>query len=223
MDSQPQRSQTRRRPRKPYPFEPKKEKDWSQDWYWPKFLKRGNELFDYMIHNFDSMFLNDTLVKHLEVREAGCYDIGGKEVEEKYRDEIQKQLVPWIMNEYKNEDLFVKEYWMPFRDSYTITDMYLGYRTLFKFKPPTADIQEESAIPALNNNGTRTYYFQLSIDECCDKDYCKFCDGNEDNTRFELVLWGWMDEGDIVLKPNQTKIDLCFDAYLISSQYWKPH
>jgi len=221
MEDTPQRSQTRRRPRKPYPFERPKEKDWSQDWYWPKFLKRGDELFDYMIHNFEYMFLNHTLVKHLEVREAGCHDIGGKEIEEKYRDEIQKQLVPWIKSEYENEDLLEKDNWMPFRDSYTITDMYLGYKFFFKFIAQNNENQDQTILEnSLNFCGTRTYYFQLSIDECCDKDYCKYCDGNEDSTRFELVLWGWMDNENTDFKPYPKEIGSC---HSIAAKYWKPH
>ena len=75
MEDPPQRSQTRRRPRKPYPFERPKEKDWSQDSRWQKMLARGDELFTYMISKFDSMFINDTFVKHFEINEYSCYDM----------------------------------------------------------------------------------------------------------------------------------------------------
>ncbi len=195
MEDPPQRSQTRRRPRKPYPFEPPKEKDWSQDSRWQQMLARGDTFFTYMTTNFDSMFLNDTFVKHLIIGEDGCYEIEcygtrDKEGQTKLLSDIQTELVPWIKTEHESGRLFEKSNWMPFRDGCGCSsyDSYMGYRFMFLF---------------------RNYYFQLSINEDCDTEDCNYCDGNEINTRFELVYWPKLRE----IGPENT----------IPDRHWKPH
>lgn len=163
-------------------------------WKWDEFLTEGDRMFEYMIQNFNTMINTTNMyVKHFTIRYEGVHDLGTKEISKTYDDEIQKELIPWIQNEYKSGRLFTKSLWKPFRDSYTLIDMYLGYRILFIFKH---------------------YVFQLSMDEDCIPEECKYCDGNEIHIHFELVLWGWKDTCDDYLKP--------YDMFHIPSDKYMP-
>lgn len=64
------------------------------------------------------------------------------------------ELIPWIKNEHKENRLFDKTLWKPFRDHYHLHEMYYGYRRLFKYKH---------------------YYFQLVMETGCILDYCNYC------------------------------------------------
>ena len=207
MDSQPQRSQTRRRPRKPLPLPPvpPKKNDWLQE-RWQKMLARGDEFFTYMISNFNSMFINDTFVKHFEINEDSrynmeIYETDDKDAQNKLLDDIQKELVPWIKNEHKSGRLFENTNWMPFPGGCgcSVYETYLGYRYMFLYKD---------------------LYFQLSINEDCIPEECKYCDGNEFNMRFELVFEGQKDESSNKLKPHDHEIG---PENTIAAQYWKPY
>jgi hypothetical protein len=148
---------------------------------WDRFLIEGDELFNSMITEFHDMFNTNMTVKHYCIRNEGVYDHGSKEVGEQYDDDIQKELVPWIQNEFKSGRLFTKTLWKPFRDCCAPLHMYLGYKVMFTFKH---------------------YYFQLILDSGCYSKMCKYCDGNENNNvHFELVLYGWKDETSEKLQP----------------------
>jgi hypothetical protein len=140
------------------------------------------------------------------IRNEICYDYGSQELNQVFGKEIQKELVPWIKKELEENRLFDKTLWRPFRDVYTITDMYLGYRKLFPFRPDYETYPEllENTIlpPEINIKGT--YYFQLAIDAECYEETCNDCINNTYNhcnnnlkgynKHFEIVLYNWFDE-----------------------------
>ena len=105
-------------------------------------VKKGEELFQYMIHNYDTMFDGD-YIKHFDVwytshMMEGYYD---EAIKECGKNNIKAELIPWIRKEFETNNLFNSENWRPERD-YDYCDMYLGYRKLFVYKQ---------------------YYFQLQI------------------------------------------------------------
>lgn len=165
--------------------------------YWDRFLLEGEELFNYMIHNFDTM-LDGDIVKHFDIRSGHYgYDTEADEINEKYAVDIQKNMVKWIKNEFEENKLFDKNNWKPFRDQDLLNYMYLGYRKMFQYKQ---------------------YYFQLAIENMCGIcDYCKI--KNEDRTHFELALYGWKDENSEKLQPYDSFVNLCDN--MMTEKYWK--
>jgi hypothetical protein len=166
---------------------------------WDRFLVEGEVLFEYMKNNFIDMFEGDTKIKYFNIRNEICYDYGSQELNKVFGKEIQKELVPWIKKELEDNRLFNNTLWKPFRDRYTLHDMYLGYRKLFSFRPNYdnyPDLLESNILrPEINIKGT--YYFQLSIDAECYEDICMDCDNditNMYNKHFELVLYNWIDD-----------------------------
>jgi hypothetical protein len=166
---------------------------------WDRFLVEGELLFQYMKDNFNNMFEGDAKIKHFNIRNEMCYDHGSHELNQVFGKEIQKELVPWIKKELEDNRLFNNTLWKPFRDIYTLHDMYLGYRKLFLFRPnydSYPDLLESNILrPEINIKGT--YYFQLSIDAECYEDICMDCDNditNMYNKHFELVLYNWIDD-----------------------------
>jgi hypothetical protein len=158
---------------------------------WDRFLKEGEELFNYMIHNFDDMF-DGNKIKHFDIRYEYIYDEGTQEIKERYGEDIQKELIPWIKKEFESNELINSTSWKPFRDQYTLSDMYFGYRKLFQFKH---------------------YYFQLAMESECDLDDCKYCINDTNKIIFSphfcLALYGWKDESSDILQPyNKVKIPL---------------
>ena len=192
--------------------------------YWDRFLIEGKELFEYMKNNFDNMFDGDAKIKHFEIRDEICYDYGSQELNQVFGKEIQKQLVPWIKREFEDNRLFNNTLWRPFRDRYTLTDMYLGYRKLFPFRPNYDDYPDllESNIlrPEINIKGI--YYFQLSIDADCDEDICMDCNNDITqiyNKHFELVLYNWTDDKTNTLYFNNSGPIL--SDYLMPKHHWE--
>lgn len=160
---------------------------------WDRFLIEGKELFEYMKNNFDDMFENDFKIKHFNIRDEVVYDLGSEECMLLYGTEIQKELVPWIKKEFEDNRLFDNTLWKPFRDRYVLTEMYLGYKKLFKFKQ---------------------YYFQLCISSCCELEICSNCINKENRKHFEIIIYG--------IKNEQTgKIDP-YDIYSIESSNFMP-
>lgn len=142
---------------------------------WDDFIEEGDKLFEYMLHNFDSMFDNSgTTVKHFNAIPGTYTSIDHTdEIIDAYREDIQKKLIVWIKNELDINELFEKEYWKPFRDESMLSCMYLGYRKLFVYKQ---------------------YFFQLALEpECMD---CGYCDNNEKPYHFELVYYGYKENED---------------------------
>jgi hypothetical protein len=150
---------------------------------WSRFLIEGDELFNYMLNNFENMFDGNLKIKHFDIRDEAIYDIGSEEIMQKYDEEIQKDLIQWIKNELTEKRLFEKNNWKPFRDKYLLTYMYLGYRKLFQFKK---------------------YYLQLGLEAACvESETCKYCEKNENQKHFQLILYGWKDENCDKLQPDE--------------------
>jgi hypothetical protein len=159
--------------------------------HWDRFLVEGDALYEYMTHNFESMFNKDHTIKHFDI-EAGLYWISS-EAEELYKlhnSDIQSKLIPWIMNEYISHRLFNKMYWKPFRDLYQLTSMHLGYKILFEY-----------------NN----HYLQLGIVH----DY----EHGEKIIKFILALYGWNNTTDKTIQKNIIS-ELQSDKAM-PEEYWK--
>jgi hypothetical protein len=154
----------------------------SDPYYWADFVAQGDELFDYMRHNFESMFDGASRIKHFmltfDVLSKGC------DTDELYKEhgkDIEQELISWIRTEFDTGRLFDKEKWKPFY--IYLPDMYLGYRHIFQYKH---------------------YVFQLALDYCFEYDWrigmgdCKDCETSENSIHFQLVIYGVKDENDIV-------------------------
>lgn len=172
---------------------------------WERFLIRGDILFDYMIHNFDKFFDGD-VIKHFHIG-YGTYTMVpyGDDLYEMYGSDIQKELVPWIRNEFESTQLFEKTNWKPFRDQECLTQMYLGYKKMFRYKQ---------------------YYFQLAIDKhCFDCTYCEDAMRNnnieslEDMKHIELKLYGWTSDTSEKLQPDD--IVVIPPDNIMPNTYWK--
>ena len=42
----------------------------------------------------------------------------------------------------------------------------------------------------------KNYYFQLGIEEECALDNCKYCENNEKQIHFQLIICGWKEKDD---------------------------
>lgn len=155
--------------------------------YWDKFLKEGDILFNYMVNNFEAMFDSDMYIKHFEIRDTAMYRLDTEEIKKTYSRDIEKNLIPWIKNEFQSNRLFQKELWKPFREPEHFNYMYFGYRVLFHFK---------------------AYYFQLTIEDGCNLDECKYCCNIKNNKCFSLALYGWKEDTTNLLQPYNKVIIL---------------
>lgn len=162
---------------------------------WDKFLVEGDILFNYMTSNFTNMF-DGNIIKHFYIR-SGNRDISEEtdKINDKYKCEIEQDLLSWIKIQYTDGLLFNKELWKPFRDEYMLTTMYYGYKKMFQYKE---------------------YYFQLAIDKICGQ--CEYCNKGEKRIHFELALFGWKDENNIICPDND--IIITPDNFL-SGPYWE--
>lgn len=151
---------------------------------WGEFLKEGEGLFQYMIHNYDDMF-DDGRIKHFDIWYATWWmQSHYKDVKALCGKEIQTELVPWIHHEFESKRLFDSSHWKPFRDGDTLIYMSLGYKKLFVYK---------------------NYYFQLQIEATCSD--CVHCESKDNPIHFDLGLYGWKDEhSDKVLPYNDVII-----------------
>lgn len=78
---------------------------------WNKFLIEGDELYQYMINNFEDM-IDKGNIKHFEIYN----DIDDKiNVQGIYNSNIQNELIKWIRQELYHNRLFNKLLWKPFR------------------------------------------------------------------------------------------------------------
>ena len=152
---------------------------------WDKFLKEGDGLFVWMTQNYETMIDGDK-IKHFDIR-YGTYLVMDEEEEIKvkllYGDEIQKEIIPWIKNEYESGRLFEKTNWKPFRDQYLLTHMYFGYKYTFKFK---------------------NYYLQIALDSACG--ICEYCKKSMSRIHFELALYGWKEDNKEKIQPDNEVI-----------------
>jgi hypothetical protein len=142
---------------------------------WEPIVEEADKLFEYLLHNYDNMLDGEEKVKHFDILSGDYFLIGeAYEIKEKYCNEIQCELVPWIRAESKTRDLFKIENWRPFRDPELVTDMFLGYRKFFYFKH---------------------YIFQLTMSWHCDNDtyVCKYCKKEDYGRHFGVALYSQRD------------------------------
>ncbi len=160
---------------------------------WDEVIKEGDELFNYMIRNFENMFDKDS-IKHFNII-PGLYTSFShtEEISEKYGQDIQKNLAIWLRKEFENNNLFEKTNWKPFRDPSMYSCIYMGYRKFFVYND---------------------CYFQVAIEpECSD---CSYCDNNENPIHFELVYYGYKENN--TLQPyGYIKI---LENDIISEDFW---
>lgn len=172
--------------------------------YWERFLKEGDELFNYMINNFEKMFEDNMHINHFEIRDGFYASDKSKELIDinYYNNEIEKDLIIFIRKEVKTKSLFNKSNWKPFRFNMRISEMYYSYNKLFKFKK---------------------YYFQLSIDQYCEINNCKCHENNENNEdncnpHFMIALYGWKDDISNIMLPYNNIFDNCNN--IIPDSHW---
>ncbi len=174
--------------------------------FWSKFLLQADELYNYMINNFDTMFEVNSIIKHFEIREGYyLYITDLEELTSTYGEDIQKNLIPWIKKEKEENRLFDKTLWKPFRDQEYLSFMYYGYRKLFQYKH---------------------YYFQLVMESECIDENCKYCIAactvNPSsivlNQHFGLALYGWKAKDSDMLQQNtDVKIQ---DDNMMAERHW---
>lgn len=99
---------------------------------WKRFVKEGDILYNYMMLNFNHMVREESITHFDIVYGRYCVMDDTDEIKNKYISEIQKKLILWIHNQGK--DLFDYNNWIPFRDEYVLTTMFLGYRKMFIYK-----------------------------------------------------------------------------------------
>lgn len=112
--------------------------------YIDRFIVEGEELYQYMLEHFDHMFNEDHTLIFVDIRyfSDSCRDYV-KEVADSYRDHIIRAYSLWLLQEKECGRLFDKTHWQIYRNRDEMTDLYLGYRTLFVYQH---------------------YYFQVSYD-----------------------------------------------------------
>ncbi len=165
---------------------------------WESIVEEADDLFDDLIHKYENKFDGEEKIKHFDVG-AGWYSLfdEASEIKEKYNDEIQRELVPWIKNEFQNNELFKIENWKPFRNRYEYVFMYLGYRKLFQYKH---------------------YIFQLALLSDCELDECKYCEKKEYGFHFGLEICGWKERNHVELHP--VNIITILDDNIVPKSFW---
>lgn len=168
------------------------------------FSAEGDSMFPYMVEHFDSLFKNDSKMRHFSIRyEENSYLSDEIDLlNATCLEELHDHILPWITLEKTEGRLFDKQYWRPIRDNYHSSLFYMGYKKMVQYKH---------------------YFFQLSITKDCDYDDCKDC-MNKDNDwfiHFELVLFGWKDEQHICLQPNN-RIQIGSDD-MLPERFWIHH
>jgi hypothetical protein len=147
-------------------------------WNWPEFLKVGDNLYKYMILNYNTM-INVNKIRDFEIIDnLNKFSIQVNELNKQCKHDIEKELIPWIQNEYTSGRLFNKTNWKPFRDLDVLTLCVLGYKIIFQYKH---------------------YYLQLIIDSYY------WADEEITNTNyayFQLTLYGWINDLNDKLQPE---------------------
>ena len=149
---------------------------------WDKFVIEGDVLYEYMVHNYETMFDGKSIIKHFAIRPwfYGYYSECDDLLEQNNFD-IQHNLIAWIDNERMTGRLFDKTNWKPFREQELFTCMYLGYKKMFPYNH---------------------CYLQLIIESRCgDCDYCK---DSTSGKHFELALFSW--EENATIQPYDTLV-----------------
>jgi hypothetical protein len=172
---------------------------------WDKFIIKGDALYNTLISRFD-LFFDGNRIKHLTIID-GLYPYikDTTEMTNTMTDDIEKELFPWIMNEYKEGRLFDKTLWRPFRNYIMPVTIYHAYKKLFKYKE---------------------YIFQVAVEEYCELDECAYCSPeyiirkDEDSPHFSLALYGWREDNSNILKPYN-KIEIPDDDMMPAIQWEK--
>ena len=169
------------------------------NFHWDEFLIQGDAVFDYMTQNFEKI-MDETRTLFSIVDKRRRYWDELDELNEVYKDDIQKEFTSWIKNEFETHELFEKTNWKPFRDLEAAVTMNLGYRKMFQYKQ---------------------YYFQLLIESDCYYDFEEFVDNREDDPElyFVLALYGWKEDGHEKLQPDDRAI--IPSDNLMPSWYWE--
>ncbi len=169
---------------------------------WEKFVIEGDALYDHLVNNYDTLFDGD-IIKHFEIRQQYNSLLSGKDIIDQYSiyiDDIKCKLLQWIKTERENGRLFDRNLWKPFRDTYTLNDMYNGYRYLFQYKQ---------------------FYFQLIMETYCLNDDCALCDDDTlcmNMQHLALTLFTWRDINNIFQLYNEIKI---LDDNVMPDSFWK--
>jgi len=169
---------------------------------WKKEGEECDQIFEAFPPHYKNMLDGEDKVKHFCMK-GRTWDLKGHvdEIREEIRDDIQQQLIPWIKNEFKYNDLTNKKRWRPVRDFYFFSDIFLGYKKLFQYKH---------------------YLFQLILLVECDGDddtsICKYCENKEHTPHFGVMLFGWRDINYEKLQPENTLT--VFDDNMIPKSYW---
>ena len=102
---------------------------------WRVLAEECDKLFEDFVPHYKNMLDGEDKIKHfcMKGRSWGLME-DVNEIREEIKDDIQRQLVPWIKNEFQKNDLTNIENWRPVRDFYLIIDVYLGYKKLFQYK-----------------------------------------------------------------------------------------
>ncbi len=148
---------------------------------WERFLKESDIYYNYMINNFNFM-INDIPNNFSIIDGIYRYIKDTNKLTEEYGDDIEKELIPWIIKEYEEGRLFNKELWKPFRDQSALLSMYYGYRYLFTYNENIYQLALIDEIDLDKNDKSNKYY----------------C--------FVLALYGWKEEGSNMLQPYKDSI-----------------
>jgi len=164
---------------------------------WNRFVEEGEELYNYMIDNFNNMIDGES-IKHFDIVYGPYHTIKYIfDIKEKYFNDIHKEIIPWIKKEFDSKSLFKYNNWIPFRDQDAMVDMFLGYRKLFQYKE---------------------YFFQLTMLSQCDKLKCNDCNIEELTLykHFGLALYGWK-EGNTIQPDNLFTLN---EDNIMPDKYW---
>lgn len=143
----------------------------------------GADMFHFMVHNYKNM-IDGSNIKHFFIID-GLWALTeySYELMEKYNEDIQKELIQWVHNEYESNELFRSDNWKAFRDQTAIVSFFMGYKKMFIYK---------------------NYYLQLVLTDDISCETCEYC-SQEGHVaiRFQLALYGWKEDGCDTLLPRK--------------------
>lgn len=168
------------------------------------FLIEGEPMFAYMVEHFNSLFTNESKMRHFSIRYEGNSYLSDEIdlLNATCLDDIHNHILPYIKQERMEGRLFDRDYWRPIRDNYDSSSFYMGYKKMVQYKH---------------------YFFQVSITKDCDYDDCKYCMDKDTDwfIHFEVVLFGWKDEHHENLQPNN-RIQIG-SHNMLPERYWIYH
>lgn len=175
--------------------------------FWDKFIIQGKKYYKYMIENFHTM-ISDISIPHLDIR-PGTYNLIDEHdlIQMQFGQEIEKQLLKWIKNEFNDARLFKEDWWKPFRNTEHLSCMSLGYKKMFIFSP------NDKSVDQINK-----YFFQLSLERVCEED-CITCNGTNRDIHFNLLLYGWTSNNSNLIYPDEKYI--ISNDEMMPKEYWE--